>query len=236
MMIEKIEINKKDYLSQAENLIQQWYDFIQKRKLDKAIALCQSLIQPYKQILKNRDWPKATENDYNNFLILAITFKAFEDYAEMGKITIQVKWDQDNSNLEAVWLKLWDSKDRLDSVRGRIQSDIVERIYSNLEDLLDQYRQNFGNGLYASPEILIKKEVCSICKNDIRACSHIKGRWYDGNICRGIAVDIEMKTISLVTVPRDPRCRMWPWREKEDRVFEMAVLTLFQVENFLNDD
>lgn len=132
MMIEKIEINKKDYLSQAENLIQQWYDFIQKRKLDKAIALCQSLIQPYKQILKNRDWPKATENDYNNFLILAITFKAFEDYAEMGKITIQVKWDQDNSNLEAVWLKLWDSKDRLDSVRGRIQSDIVERIYSNL--------------------------------------------------------------------------------------------------------
>ncbi len=235
-MIEKIEINKDDYLSQAENYIQKWYDHTVKRELDKAIYLCQSLIQPYKQILNNRDWPKATENDFNNFLILAITFKAFEDYAELGKIIIQDKWDQDNSNLEAVWLKLWDSKDRFDSVRGKIQSEIVDRIYSNLEDLLAQYKQNFGNGLYASPEILIKKEVCSICQKDIRACTHIKGRWYDGKICRGIAEDIEMKTISIVTVPKDPRCRIWPWREKEERVFEMAVLTLFQVDNFLNDD
>lgn len=235
-MIEKIEIDKENYLSQAENHIQQWNDFIHKRKLDESISLCQSLILPYKQILKNRNWPNATENDYNNFLVLAITFKAFQDYSELGKITFQAKWNENNSNLEAVWLKLWNSKDRLDTVRGRIQSEIADRIHSNLEDLLDQYKLNFGNGLYASPEILIRKEVCSVCKKDIRACSHIKGRWYDGNICRGIAEDIELKTISLVTVPRDPRCRIWPWREKEDRVFEMAVLTLFQVDDFLNDD
>lgn len=236
MAIEKIEIDKKDYLSQADNHIQKWYEYIQNRKLDDAISLCESLITPYKKILKNRDWPNANENDFNNFLILAITFKAFQDYAELGKITVQANWDQNNSNLESVWLKLWNAKDRLDSVRSKIQSIIVEKIYLNLENLLDQYRQNFGNGLYASPEILIKKEVCSICQKDIRACSHIKGRWYNGNICRGIAENVEMKTISLVTVPRDPRCRIWPWREKEDRVFEMAVLTLFQVDDFLNDD
>ncbi|WMN11510.1 hypothetical protein QYS49_38630 [Marivirga salinae] len=234
-MIERIEIDKKDYLSQAENYIQQWYDLIQQRKLEEAVALCQAIILPYKEVLNKRNWHAESENDYNNFLVLAIIFKAFEDYSQLGKITLKNKWDQDNLNLENVWLKLWDSKDRLDSVRGRIQSKIVELIYSNLEDLLDQYRQNFGNGLYASPEILIKKELCSICNKDIRACSHIKGRWYNGIICRGIAEDIEMKTISLVTVPRDPRCRVWPWREKEDRVFEMPVLTLFQVDDFLND-
>lgn len=235
-MIERIEIDKKDYLSQAENYIQHWYDLIKQRNLEEAVALCQGMILPYKEILNKRNWQDESENDYNNFLVLAITFKAFEDYSHLGKITLKNKWDQDNLNLENVWLKLWDSKDRLDSVRGRIQSKIVKLIYSNLENLLDQYRQNFGNGLYASPEILIKKELCSICNKDIRACSHIKGRWYNGTICRGIAEDIEMKTVSLVTVPRDPRCRVWPWREKEDRVFEMSVLTLFQVDDFLNDD
>ena len=235
-MNKEIDVNIQDYLQRAEESIQKWYDFIQVRNLNDAISLCQYQIAAYKDLLKSRNWANANESDYDNIFIISITFKAFQDYSELGKITIRPKWEEENSNVEEVWLKLWDAKDRLDFVHGRLQSRVVNRIRENLEELLDQYKINFGHGLYASPEILIKKETCSICNKDIRACSHVTGRLYDGSICRGVAEDFELKTISLVTVPKDPRCRIWPWKEKEERVFEMIAMTFFQVDDFLNDE
>ena len=231
-----INLNFSNYTKICQSKIPELDNLIRGKKLDEAIKESQQFIDELKFILNERIWSEASEIDYNNILILAITFKAFKDYAELGKITVKKEWELNNSNLETVWTKLWDCRDRLDYVKDNSESSIIGDIYKNLDRLLGEYKKHFGDGLYASPEILIKKEHCSICKADIRACNHIKGYGYSGVICYGIPQDFEMTTVSLVEVPKDPRCRMWPWRRKEKMVFEMAILTMFQIDDFLKDE
>lgn len=59
-----------------------------------------------------------------------------------------------------------------------------------------------------SPSLIIRKWECSICHQNLEDCEHEVGKKYDGLECQSIARDITPVEASLVTVPKDPRCRI----------------------------
>ena len=96
-----------------------------------------------------------------------------------------------------------------------------------------EFMRVLGPGMYMSPEILVKKELCSVCQQDNKGCDHIPGHLYAGVRCFGIVQDSDLKSISMVMNPRDRRCRIWPWRYKSGTRFESVVATMFRLETSL---
>jgi hypothetical protein len=46
---------------------------------------------------------------------------------------------------------------------------------------------------------------CSVCGAGDLACDHVPGRWYDGVHCHRIVYDVDLREVSLVPFPDDPR-------------------------------
>ena len=58
--------------------------------------------------------------------------------------------------------------------------------------------------IFASPEMLHKKVVCSVCGKTMipfSDCLHIAGKVYDGEMCYGIVEELDFISVSLVTKP-----------------------------------
>ncbi|RLI39855.1 hypothetical protein DRO64_10025 [Candidatus Bathyarchaeota archaeon] len=75
-----------------------------------------------------------------------------------------------------------------------------------------------------SPSIIIKRWECSICHKNYEECPHEAGKKYGKEICRTIARDIEIREISVVDKPTDPKCRiidlLLVYEEKGRKVYE----------------
>jgi hypothetical protein len=54
----------------------------------------------------------------------------------------------------------------------------------------------------------VRKWECSICHGDLEECPHEVGKKYGNVKCQMIATDVEPIDISVVYVPKDPRCRI----------------------------
>jgi hypothetical protein len=48
--------------------------------------------------------------------------------------------------------------------------------------------------------------ACSICGARDFECDHVPGRRYDGRYCQRIIMEWDVREVSLVPIPRDPRC------------------------------
>jgi hypothetical protein len=59
-----------------------------------------------------------------------------------------------------------------------------------------------------SPAYIVRKWECSICHGDLEECPHEVGKKYDSITCQMIASDVDLVDISVVDVPKDPRCRI----------------------------
>ncbi len=210
------------------------WEYIQLRQFKDAKGICTNLIDEYKNILNKELWPE--NDDKSIVLILAIGIKAIDDYIEIGEITSTDKWFERNELIEKLWIKLWDCKDRVDYVINNFQGDLFALVSKKLNELHNEFINVYGSGIYASPEFLIKKETCSICKLDVRACTHISGQIYNGIICKYVVEDMEMRSISLVTVPKDPRCRAWAWNMEGRTIKGMAFFFNSDIDSFLSDD
>jgi hypothetical protein len=55
---------------------------------------------------------------------------------------------------------------------------------------------------------IVRKWKCSICNHDLEECPHEVGKKYDNATCQMLADDVELIDISVVDVPKDPRCRI----------------------------
>lgn len=73
--------------------------------------------------------------------------------------------------------------------------------------LLDRIISGEMRGL--SPAYIVREWECSICHGDLEECPHQIGKLYDNAKCQQIAKDIEFTEISVVDIPRDPRCRIF---------------------------
>lgn len=228
-------ILKAQFKQYCIDQIEKWFENLKKRNYSICNSIANDQLKLCKEILKKRIW-NDDEEENNIAFICGVLFKGFSEFVKLAGLTRNINWPKDNKKTETIWNLMWNCLDRFDFCYRYFKGDDFNWIIAKLSQLESNFMENFGSGLYSSPEILIKKEICSICQQDIRICAHISGELYSGIMCYGVPNDIQIRAISLVTVPRDPRCRMWPWNMKEDRTLTGTVMTFFRIDDWLTDN
>jgi hypothetical protein len=139
----------------------------------------------------------------------------------------------EDPQVESLWNRLLGCLDRLEYVRDWLEGLAVDQLIERVSRLKDRFDQRFGAGLYANPEFVIRRELCSICNDDFRRCIHRDGTVYDGVLCKRIACDAFTRSVSFVKHPIDLRCRVWPWRwDQESRQYSFTpVLDSFRLDD-----
>jgi hypothetical protein len=107
--------------------------------------------------------------------------------------------------------KFYDAWCNLERVEIGI-SNLLKNPFCNLKDfglrdlwgVVTNWQSLYPYAVFFSPEMIIKKEVCSVCEQDVHpwsSCTHLAGRVYGGRLCYRIVKDMTAVSISLV---RDP--------------------------------
>jgi hypothetical protein len=146
----------------------------------------------------------------DKLLIFAILFRGLLDYLELLETLSAHDWYKKPKFVEKAWIQLCDCKDRLRYVSRFHSNRTIDTVIKSIEYTEQTFEKNFDNGLYLSIDVTAEKELCNICRKDIRTCSHIVGRIYDGNICKPMPQNLRGRAVALVENPADPRCRIWP--------------------------
>lgn len=170
--------------------------------------------------------------------VFGVLFRGLEDLMVLAEITNRPGWQGDHGLVERAWGRLCDAKARLAYVASvaEVHHEAIALAEESIPLLDRAFLRAYGPGMYASPEILIRKSHCSVCSGDPRACEHVPGEIYDGTRCAVVADEIDPLGVAIVEAPKDPRCRLWPWNFKiEGGVARgvMAVMTPFRVDDFM---
>jgi hypothetical protein len=147
------------------------------------------------------------------------------DYNQLLQITENVNWYQDCSIVECAWIKLCDCRERIEYSSQCFKGQVVKEIIKQLDDLEVFFPDAFEHNNYISAGIIVDKYLCNICNEDTRGCCHINGNLYGGKICNYQQINPRFDHIALVEVPRDPRCRIWPWHLQYNDDGEVTGLT-----------
>jgi hypothetical protein len=236
-MIKRLKINQDSLEEDAYGYMLKWYQLLQERKYEDSKQLCLKYTTGCKLVLKKSPWGEENQ-DYNKVLILAILFRGLQDFTYLEKIKNDKEWYKETKKVEYTWIIMLDCKDRIEFVRDqlRYKNELIEIVLDKISSLKMFFIEKFGDGKYLSPDILMKKSICNICNNDIRACHHVAGRLYNGVICYSIPSDDALITsVSTVKVPQDPRCRIWSWQIIGNEVKDACVLTSFAIDDFLRE-
>ncbi|KAF2392238.1 SEC-C domain-containing protein [Pseudomonas frederiksbergensis] len=70
--------------------------------------------------------------------------------------------------------------------------------------MLERWQSLYPYKLFASPEFIKKKIVCSVCKRRVTpraSCGHKKGSLYNGEMCYHLVEEMDLISISLVEQP-----------------------------------
>lgn len=221
----------------ADEALKNWLSLLRAGQTAHARSTLQPLIDECKALIKSS--ADTSERVRNKAFILGVLFRGFQDFTELVQSTLPPGWIDEPQTVENAWDKLWAAKDRLAYVRSACDHKTIEWVLSQLESVEKLFVERFGPGLYSSPEIIAKIELCTVCDQDFRSCSHIAGRIYGGKRCAKIPRQIEARGISIVQHPVDPRCRLWPWQLKEENgqyeIVGTCILTAFRIDDFLDD-
>jgi hypothetical protein len=172
----------------------------------------------------------------DRFLIYAITFRGLLDYMDSLETFPDCDWCRKPKCVEKTWVQLCNSKDRMRFVRRFYKNETIDWVIESIDDLEQIIERKMGKRLYMSIDVEVEKELCNICGNDIRSCSHIVGNIYDGSICTKVPQNPKKGAVALVDKPADPRCCVWPWNTKDEGdtlVNTCTILTWFTVDDFM---
>lgn len=165
-----------------------------------------------------------------------VTVRGILDWIYLNSIISSPSWATSSVLQEGGWRFLHDCADRIEAFPGSLDSPILSHIRNSLESIRQCYLLNHGEGIYLSHDIAVKKRLCTICDQNVKLCNHIPGVVYDGSLCQERIVDFEIRSISLVANPADPRCRVWPWNYNQvENTFHAPVLVLFALDDFIRD-
>jgi len=187
---------------------------------------CHSILQEQRADL--------TGDEKSAVLLLGILSAAYRDFADCFELL--KKRALKHKEVEQLWTRLIDCQERTEAVQGLLGGPGLDWLVAQASGAYDHFVRQFGPGEhFFSPIIIVKRESCSICGKDLRGCPHRAGVIYDGKRCRGVVEDMEMRSCDLVRVPRDRRCRVWPWNfDEKSKQFSAAVFTMFDTDD-LND-
>lgn len=227
-------ILKVDFKNHCLLEFEKWFEYFKHRNYDFCKKVSDNHIELCRDILLQKVWDAEEEN--NVAYITGVLFKGLIEFVQLAELTKDRKWHIDIKRTERVWGLMWNCIDRFKFSSKHFVAEGFSWIQKILEELKYDFVNYFGHGIYASPEILIKKEICSICNEDTRACNHLSGTLYNGRMCCSVPQEIQMKSVSLVTFPKDPRCRLWKWNMTEERTFTTPIMVLFRIDDWLIDE
>lgn len=96
-----------------------------------------------------------------------------------------------------------------------------------IELYTNQFQELFNAGWGVSPEILIKRKLCSICHAPITPrskCDHRPGEVYDGAMCVAQATDWELIAVALVPNPVQKTSVIFPHGNDDSRFYLLRFL------------
>jgi hypothetical protein len=188
-----------------------------------AVDLCSHSLNGGGSLLSGKEKSKT--------LVRGILAAACRDIADCDELMTRPQLEA--REIESLWDRLVGCMERLEFVRLRLEGADVEQLLHRTRAIKDQFDGRFGGGLYANAEIVIRRQRCSVCNDDFRKCDHQAGKVYDGVMCRRMADDATVRTVSFVKQPVDLRCRLWPgkWDEKTRQYALLAMLDSFSVDD-----
>jgi hypothetical protein len=209
-----------------DRALKNFVELIAKGNATRARSTIASTIVCCRHVLERPSSPLSVL-EKSNLMIMAIFCVACRDYADCHQYSDRVLLN--SSETELLWGHLIDCLDRLKFVTPSIQGPVVRWLINRASELENNLQKQFGPGLYCSPEIVLKEELCSICNEDFRRCAHQSGKIYNGSVCQRIARIESVRGVGLVTDPVDRRCRIWPWNtDKHKRILtSVTIITAF---------
>lgn len=162
-------------------------------KFDRAVL--DTIISKKKEAIESRD--EETANYFwkleHIFVVKAFYFNAFQSIK--------------SKNYE----RAWNLFDRAEIYISELYENCEEEWLKSfkmdfIKNIIPEYQKLFPYYLFSSREGIIKKEVCSICGQEIRlrgGCNHKIGKLYMGEICYAEVTEYELKCIAIVTNPFD---------------------------------
>ena len=170
----------------------------------------------------------------NAALLSGILIRGMQDAIQLFQLSSREGWSRDTSTIEKAWRKLCDAQDRLSYVSRFVSLSKLAWVIERLSAMDTQFTEGFGSGLYMSAEILVRKELCSVCQQDIKGCNHIPGDLYAGVRCFGMVEAMDLQSIAVVGNPKDRRCRIWPWHLRDGNRFRAVIDSSFRLDDFLD--
>ena len=219
------------FLGQILQEAASWQEIAKAKSWNRAGELLRKALERCKDTLSSSDNGK----EKNAALLSGILIRGMQDATQLSRLSSTEGWSMDTSKIEDAWSNLCDAQDRLSYVSTFTNLTKLAWLIDRLNAMDAEFMRVLGPGMYMSPEILVKKELCSVCQQDIKGCDHIPGHLYAGVRCLGIVQDSDLKSISMVMNPRDRRCRIWPWRYKGGTRFESVVATMFRLDDFIDE-
>ncbi|RYF23328.1 MAG: hypothetical protein EOO77_02320 [Oxalobacteraceae bacterium] len=61
---------------------------------------------------------------------------------------------------------------------------------------------------FVSAGMIVRRQICSICRDEYAACDHLAGKPYCGRFCYVALADVEPNHVALVDVPANRHCRI----------------------------
>lgn len=102
-----------------------------------------------------------------------------------------------------------------------------------MERLMSYEKLLFPNLFFQSAGGIIKKSHCSICKQSLSKCEHIKGKLYMGEICCRIITEMELEEVSFVENPANKHCRILTIEHNGKKI---DIMTLREESTIANSD
>ena len=205
-----------------------WQESMKTKDWDRTEELLQNALERCKDILSSGD----NGEEKNIVLLRGILIRGIQDTTQLFRRTSTEGWCRDTTKIEDTWESLCNAQDRLSYVSMFTNLNKLAGLIGFLYAIDAEFLRVFGPGKYVSPEILVRKQLCSVCGQDFKGCEHIPGYLYDGVRCVGFLEDPTLKAVSIVDDPKDRRCRIWPWRFTSENSSWIRILTAFSIDDF----
>lgn len=222
---------QNDYNWYCSSQFELFFKNYKKKNYRICTRICSKHIEISKMILSKNLWTNESNN--NVAYTAGVLFQGLSEFILLAGLTRDEKWHLENKRTERIWGLMWNCIDRFNFVFIHFKNDNFKWIINRLNLLKENFVAIFGYGLFSSPEIMISKETCNICQKDVRACEHLNGKLYNGVMCSSVAEKFELRSVSLVRIPRDPRCRIWKWNMTEENTYGSIIMTLFRIDDWL---
>ncbi|MUV49108.1 hypothetical protein [Haloarcula sp. CBA1122] len=169
----------------------------QKESIKKLTELLESSVEVHKSVIAEKD-----EEAANQLLV-------FRCMADSIRYNLKMWIDLKREDWEKAWDALVDAQEKAKSARAAHDISKDCNVDSYLERLENIETNIFPPQNFNSPELIISKFSCSLCKQDYSECGHIAGKPYWGVFCQKVPEEIvKMRAAALVDNPKDKKARM----------------------------